>query len=204
MNVDRSTYYASMWEARQRDPVAILGPAAVPMSRGWAMYRRFNPMAELIYVGVIEGKERWITRKQADVLDLATSLIDMNTTMREMAATLKVSTSTVSRAMVKLASYGLIGYLVSRGRYAGLTIFARVKGDGLDRFTKLAKAKVIEWKKAAERRLSRLQSNVAPYLSERKMGVQLDSLYYYLTTVDKSATLTAQLPWTAEDMAEIV
>lgn len=202
MTIDwRATHYAEVFEQRQRDPVAILGPAAVPMGRGFAMYRRFNPMAELVTVFDEHGHERLLTRKQADVFDLAKSLIDQSTTMRDMALTLKVSPSTVSRALVKLASFGLIGYLSGRGKYGGVTIFRRVAGDGLERFSKLAKAKVAEWRKAAERRISRLQSNVAPYLTERMRGKELDSLYYYLTQVSKSATLDR--PWTAEDMAEV-
>ena len=199
----RALHYGSMADkqARTFDSEGAYGRAA-NVTAGWAMYRRFNPAAELIFVGTIDGRERFITRNQADVLDLARSLIDTDTTMSAMARTLSVSVSTVSRAMVKLASFGLIGYLSSRGRYAGLTIFARTRGDGLDRFTKAARVRVMAWRQAAQRRLSRLQSNLAPYLSERRGGQELDSLYYYLTTTDKGATLTA--PWTAEDMAEIV
>lgn len=195
-------HYARVWEERQRDPISLHGPAAVPMSMGWAMYRRFNPHAELIAIVDEQGRDRMITRKQADVFDLARSLVDTSTTIRAMAETLRVSPSTVSRAMVKLASYGLIGYLSGRGKYGGITIFRRSAGDGLARFTKLAKAKVAQWSEAAKRRLSRLQSNVAPYAMEERRGV--DSLYYYLTSISSSKSATLDLPWTAEDMAEIV
>jgi len=196
----RAGHYAGVWEQRQRDPISVNGTAAVPMSRGFAMYRRFNPQAELITVFDDRGHERLITRKQADVFDLAKSLIDTSTTVRAMADTLRVSPSTVSRALVKLASFGLIGYLSGRGKYGGVTIFRRVAGDGLERFTKLAKAKVAEWRKASERRLSRLQSNVAPYLNERREV--LDSLYYYLTQLPSTKSATLE-PWTAADMAEV-
>jgi hypothetical protein len=110
--------------------------------------------------------------------------------------------STVSRALTKLASWGLIAYVVGRGRWAGLVIFRRATDDGMERFRKAAQARVRRWSEAVRRRLSRLEFNVAPIALEGDRGV--DSLYYWSTQVTnyKGATLTVQLPWTVEELRD--
>lgn len=204
MIVDRATYYAAMADKMARDPISQdQGRATVAMGRGFGMWQRCNPGAELVWLRTLDGRDVALTPKQARVFDLIRTYIDNGpVTMRLISEQLGVAPSTVWRAMVKLASWGLIGYLTGRGRYNGTIIFRRGKNDGLDRFTKAAKAKVMGWRLAAERRLSRTKSRVAPYLSERKGGTELDSLYYYLRSISMDATST--LPWTAEDMAEVV
>jgi len=167
--------------------------------RAWL---KFNPGKKLVYVDDLEGRPRAVTPHQKDVLYLALSMIDGEMlTMREMAKRLGVAPSTVSRALTKLQAWGIIAYIVGRGRWAGLVIMRRVKGDGLERLRRAAKARVYGWKLAAEARLSRLQMNVAPYFLDRER-VGNDTLYTYLETVTtKSATLTPQ-PWTVEDLRE--
>jgi predicted transcriptional regulator len=201
-------YYADMADKLARDPVVeYQGRATVPMGRGFKTWKRMHPGEETVWVTNAEGQMYELTRSQANVLDISTSLSHQGrVTMRSLASELKVSPSTVSRAMVKLASFGLIAYLTGRGRYAGTLIIRRVSAsDGLERFRIAAKAKVREWAKAAERRISRLEFNVAPYLLDRERGV--DSLYYYLLSIPstKSATLTAQLSreWTPDELADI-
>jgi len=163
-----------------------------------------NPGKALVSVFDMEGRERYLTPTQAEVTGLALSMVDGEMlTMREMATRLAVSPSTVSRALTKLQAWGILAYVVGRGRFAGLVIMRRAQGDGLDRFSDAAKARVRRWSEAVKRRISRLQFNVAPYVFDKGRGV--DSLYYYLTSIDtsKGATLTAQLSWSAEELAEV-
>jgi DNA-binding MarR family transcriptional regulator len=201
-------FYAIEADRMDRDPVqesGVNGRATVPMGRGFRLWQRMNPGASLIYVDDMEGRPRALTPTQAEVCALALEMVEGHMlTMRAMAARLGVSPSTVSRALTKLSAWGIIRVIVGRGRFAGLVIFRAMKGDGRDRFRDAAKARVRRWSEAVKRRLSRLEINVAPYLHDRERGV--DSLYYYLHSLDtsKSATLTAQLKkeWTPQELRE--
>jgi len=194
-------YYAAMADRMERDPIGPdgSGRATVPNGRGFAKWRRFHADAVLVWVQSMDGRMVALTPKQAEVYDLAKSLMSDPQTMREMARRLRVAPSTVSRALVKLAAWGLIAYVAMRGRYAAVVIVLRHVGDGRDRFRQAAKAKVLEWSKAAERRISRLWANVAPYIIEDE-GKGAGSVYrdHYLVTMD--ATLKA--PWTPEELRE--
>lgn len=203
MNEATVKYYGAQADKKERDPFGPdgRGRAQVVNGRGFQKWRRFNPGAEVIWVSDDRGVPRALTRTQIEIMyELLKHADGKPITFRAIATRLKVSPSTVSRAAVKLASYGLIAYLTGRGRYAVTLILKRVPGDGLDRFKRVAQATVRRWSQYAERRISRLKVNVASYLHERGKGVEVDSLYYYLTTITKDATLT---PWTAEDMAEL-
>ena len=201
-------FYAIAADKMDRDPVqesGVNGRATVPMGRGFALWQRMNPGANLIYVDDMEGRPRALTPRQVEVLALALEMVDgAMLTMRGMATRLGVSASTVSRALAKLQAWGILRVVVGRGRFAGLVIFRAVKGDGRDRFRDAAKARVRRWSEAVRRRLSRLEFNVAPYILEKERGV--DSLYYYLCSLDtsKGATLTAQLSrqWTPQELRE--
>jgi predicted transcriptional regulator len=150
----------------------------------------------------MDGRMVGMTPWQNKVYQLAMTYVDHGTvTMRSMAMTLKCSPSTVSRALVKLMSWGLIGYMTGRGRYAGALIFRMTKGDPFQRFRDAAKARVRQWSEAAQRRVSRLAINVAPYILEKERGV--DSLYYYLTSITSTKDATLSRPWTAEDVAGV-
>ncbi len=165
--------------------------------RAWM---KFNPAVPLVWVDDAEGRPRALTPKQYLVLTAALDMAEgIGVTMRELATRLEVAPTTVSRALTKLAAWGLIAYFVGRGRWAGLVIFRRAPNDGFDRMRKLAKARVQRWSQAAQARLSRLKINVAPYFLERK-EVGTDTLYSYLeTVVTMDATLTAQLDqWEVE------
>jgi DNA-binding transcriptional regulator YhcF (GntR family) len=197
-------YYAIMADARERDPIqdgATANRATVPMGRGFALWQRMNPDAHLVWVDDMEGRPRALTPKQAMVLAAALEMAHgaKGMTMRDMAKALQLAPSTVSRALTKLQAWGLIAYMVGRGRFAGLVIFRRAKDDGMDRFRKAAQARVRRWKEAASERVSRLWVNVAPYImEERGRGYRG---HYYLST-SKGATLTAQRPWTPEELRE--
>jgi len=186
-----------------RDPVVeYQGRATVPMGRGFALYKRFN-REDVVWVETPEGKPAWITRKQANLLDLALSYIDNGrATIRSLALELKCSPSTVSRGLVKLASLGLLVALTGRGRYAGLLIFRLPRDGSMGRFREAAKAKVRHWREVAERRISRLQRNVASYILEGDRGN--DSLNQYLELVTSTKGATLKRDWTAEDVAGVV
>ena len=200
----RDRIYAGMADKLERDPYGPdgSGRAVVVNGRGFQRWQRFHKDTELVWITTMDGKMVGMTPWQAKVYDLAKSLILDPQTMREMARRLGCSTSTVSRALVKLASWGLIAYVSMRGRYASTVIVLRSIGDGRDRFRQAAKAKVREWSKAAERRISRLFSNVAPYILEGERGYDSLTSYVLDTHTSKDATLTTQLPWTVEELRE--
>jgi hypothetical protein len=199
--------YAREADKRERDPYGPDGGgrAVVVNGRGFAKWRRFNPGGELIWVDDCDGRPRALTPTQARVISFALSNVGGRMlTMRAMAASLGVNVSTVSRALAKAQAWGLLVYTVGRGRFAGLAIARYIKGDSFHGFQRMAaRARVRRWSEAVKRRLSRLQFNVAPYIFEGGRGG--DSLYLYLESlsISKGATLTAQLPWTAEDLREV-
>jgi len=195
----RARVYGRMADDMDRDPiVTTTNRATVPMGRGFAMWRRFNYAAELVSVHDDAGREWFLTPKQAKVYDLAKTFVDNGTTrMRHMATELGMSPSTVSRALWKLQAIGLIAFIVGRGRYAGLIIVKRAANDGLERFRTAAKAKIREWRLAAERRVSRLKINVASYYSWK----DVEEHGYGDVYVDvMSATL--KKPWTPEELRD--
>ncbi len=198
----RALVYGQMADRLERDPYGPdgAGRATVVNGRGFKTWQRFHKDEDVVWME-LNGRMIGLTPWQAKVYDLARALVDKPATMRQMAATLGCSVSTVSRAMVKLMAWGLIGYMVGRGRYAGMVIFRMVQGDGFERFRQSAKAKVARWKKAAEERVSRLWINVAPYIFEEGKGSYSIKGHYYSSTITKDATLTAQLvadPWEVE------
>lgn len=191
-------------EGRDHD-VSVAYKDRITLSEGafGRAWMRYNPGVKLVYIDDMEGHPRGITPKQAEVLALALQMIDgVGITMRAMAAELHMAPSTISRALTKFASWGIIGYIVGRGRLSGLVIFRRTVDDGKERFRKAAKERVWRWAQAAQRRISRLEMNVAPYFHERKVGVESDSLTTYVSSISKDATLTAQLPWTVQELRE--
>lgn len=206
MQTQTVTAYMTQADRRDRDPVIVPGEhkrADVANGARFKTWIKFHSEADLVWVETMDGRMVGLTPWQNRVYQLATTYIDHgHVTIRGLAKALGCAASTVSRALVKLMSWGLLGYMSGRGRYAGSVIFRMAKDDGLERFREAAKAKVRAWAKATRERISRLEINVAPYIMERKRGSELDSLYYYLTSIYKDATLTAQ--WSAEDVAGIV
>jgi predicted transcriptional regulator len=199
----RGLIYGAAYDALQRDPVvdpAQQNRATVPLGRGFALWQRMNAGAQLVWIDDAEGTPRALTPRQAKVLALALEMIEgTGMTMRAMATALNVAPSTVSRALTKLAAWGLIAYIVGRGRWAGLVIFRRAKDDGFDRLRQAAKARVRRWSQYAQDRISRLEFNVASYFLGRESSPTRD---YYLTTKYMDATLTAQRSWTPEELRD--
>lgn len=200
-DAQRARIYGGIADKMERDPYGPDGGgrATVVNGRGFR-WQRFHSAEELLWVTTIDGRMVGLTPWQAKVYDLARTYVDRGTTsMRSMALILGCAPSTVSRALVKLMSWGLLGYMTGRGRYYGMLVFSMHKGDGLDRFRQVARAKVAQWKKATEARISRLWVNVAPYLLDE--GRDTDSLTtaYLHTPIAKVATLKA---WTPEELRE--
>jgi DNA-binding IclR family transcriptional regulator len=204
MAVAKDRYYADMAdrvESRDHDVKVAYGDRIVAsegaFGRAWL---KFNPGKELVYVDDMEGRPRAITPKQKDVLYLAVSMIEGEfLTMRQMAERLGVSPSTVSRALTKLAAWGILAYVVGRGRYAGLVIFRRFRGDGRDRFREAAKARVRRWRERAAERLSRLEFNVATYiLGKNGSGAG----YRYVSVNGMDATLKSFPDWSSAEIEE--
>jgi hypothetical protein len=200
----RALIYGAAYDALQRDPVvdpAQQNRATVPLGRGFALWQRMNAGVQMVPIEDAEGRQRWVTPKQARVICLAQSMVDgPMLTMRAMAAQLGVNVSTVSRALARAQAGGVLVYIVGKGRFAGLVIVRYVRDGGyLDAKRKAAKARVRRWYEAAQRRISRLQFNVAPYALEVGSSSIRD---YYLTTKYMDATLTAQRPWTPEELRE--
>ena len=201
MTLTRDSVYVAQYEARQRDPVIDrINRASVANGR-MNRWQRFNREQRLVYVDDAEGTPRALTPRQVQVLSLAQSMVDgPMLTMTAMAASLGVSVSTVSRALAKLQAWGLLVYIVGKGRFAGLVIMRYVRDRGyMDAKRKAAKARVRRWYEASQERISRLYLNVAPYVHGRGSDSLRDAI---LTTKYMDATLTVQRSWTPEELRE--
>lgn len=190
------SHYVEVYERRQRDP--ILGPtdtrtdvANGPMSK----WLRFNRNVELVYVTDIDGNMKGLTPKQLTVYLGVKRLAGtgVRVTQRHLGELLQMAPSSVSRALVKLASFGLIAYQSNRGRYGGTVFLLRRAGDGLEWCRDAAKATVRRWARAANDRISRLRSNVASYLPGRER-----ELYQYPMYIGRNI----KTGWTAQEVAE--
>ena len=187
-------------EGRDHD-VAVAYKGRMYQSEGATgrAFLKFKPGAKLIWITDADGVPKWLTETQSRIASLLITLCDAGpTTIRSLAARLSVSPSTVSRAMVKLASYGLIAYVTGRGRYGGTVVIRRKANDGLDRFRKAAKAKVRAWSLALQRRILSTKFNVATYVPSTTYGVSKT-----VTDTDNVmvATLTPQLKeWTPDEL----
>lgn len=199
MNEGSVNYYGAMADKTERDPYGPDGGgrATVVNGRGFAKWRRFHSDDEIIWLEA-DGKMIGLTPWQAKVYDLGRAKIDDGgITLGAMAKELGCATSTVSRAIVKLMAWGLLGHIVGRGRHGGVLFFAMVKGDGFERFRQAAKAKVREWSRKANERVSRLWRNLAPYALEDRKVVYYDHL---MTSTYQSARLRE--PWTPDDLRD--
>ena len=103
----------------------VLSDGAMPMSSGW---RKYHPNEATVEVIDLDGKRRYLTPKQHGVLVAVRTLQD-RATLTMIAASLGYATSTVSRALLRLASMGLVAYDVTRGRYGGITMLKTAAVD---------------------------------------------------------------------------
>ncbi len=200
MPLDRAHYYSRPSVLRQyhesgQDKTRsdfVLSDGLMPMSTGWEKYRRFHPNEPMTTIIDDDGRGWQLTETQVRIYRMAQGMIDVSyLTMRAMAVELKVAASTVSRALWKLQAIGLLAFVIGRGRYAGLVILSRVRGDGLERFRLAAKAKIRRWSQAARERVSRSMFNVAPR----------DSVTERVPSTT-SNTMDATLKWSVADLRE--
>jgi len=202
--MDSATYYSSRPVLQKFGELPkpsdfMQSDGAMPMTRGWAMYQRCHPGEAQVFVTSPDGQGHMITERQARVLHFALSM-DRLMTMRAIAAELGMAPSTISRALTRLAFFGVIRYVVGRGRYAGLVVLKRFEGDGMDRFKEAAKERVRRWRKAAQERVSRLRVNVALMYSRKEIEEGVGG--YYLSTYYSSMDATLKRTWTVEELRE--
>lgn len=155
-----------------------------PMSKGWA---RYHPGQEPVQVLDAWGKPRWITPNQYAIYRAFLTLRE-KASMSRISASLGVATSTVSRALARLASLGLIAYDVKRGRYGGIE---RVMAAGKDLEARAQRA----WERL---KAARIKREARWYDRLERSGYPMLRPY-----LGQGATLKVpDLPWTAQDMIE--
>jgi predicted transcriptional regulator len=155
------------------------------MTAGWTQYHPNEPTIE---VRDIDGRRRYLTPKQHSVLLVVRGLTETRT-MRSIAEDLGYAASTVSRALTKLASFGLIAYDVVRGRYGGIELVHAVGRE-------LKERAQTAWQKIKDARLK----------AERRWFVKLERSGYPFNVApykEWDATLTPAYAWTSADMAEV-
>ena len=167
-----------------------------PMSAGWA---RYHPTVERVPITDAWGRPAWVTPTQHRVYVASRSLqsdYSERVSMAKIAASLGVAASTVYRALVRLASLGLVSYDTKRGRSGGVA-FVMLTGSQLKARALAAWERIkAEREKVAQRWRSRLQ----------RSGYDFDALN--VATISSSAQRLAFLSvgdtaWTADDMAEV-
>lgn len=97
-----------------------------PMTKGWERYR-----PDVIPVPIRDawGNVRLVTPNQAQVLAVARTHEGETIRATVIASSLGVATSTVTRALVRLAAYGLVAYDTVRGRFGGITFLSTAWAD---------------------------------------------------------------------------
>lgn len=186
----RESYYAIEARGHRIDTSRMVqnatGRAAV-LTLGWAQYHPTEAMIEVID---IDGKRRMLTPIQNAVYQAARTLQD-RATLTMIAASLGVATSSVSRALLKLSSFGLIAYDVARGRYGGITM-VRASVDDLKRRAQSA------WERLKAERMRR-EGRWYDRLARSGYPVPVNVASYMVM----DATLKVpDLPWTAQDLLD--
>jgi len=98
----------------------------MPMSSGWA---RYHPTVALLPVRDGFGNTVLLTPNQHRILIVGRSLEGEKVSAGTIAASIGVATSTVTRALTRLAAYGLVAYDTAKGRYGGITFIATAWAD---------------------------------------------------------------------------
>jgi len=108
------------------------------------------------------GRTRWMTHKQAAIhgVLLRSGTSGERTTMSAIASEVGCCVSTVSRAILKISSWGIIAVDVTRGRHGGIRVRLRSLGDDLQSYA------VAAWE-----RIRRAALNVAFTLTKRGEGL---------------------------------
>jgi hypothetical protein len=173
----RETVYGNAADRYERGPHLneLATGRAANLTAGWGLYN-----GQTIPIYDERGNRHMITPKMHKVYLWAMTRIaadDCNTSMRKAALELGVCVQTVSNTLRRMMAWGKLGYLSSKGRYGGITLFGRFKGDGLERYARMAlDALRAFW----ERRLS-TKSNVHTYV---RQGTKRVSTSYLSSSVD--------------------
>lgn len=158
MKASRIEYYERLGD-QERARLARefqVSDGLVPMTKGW---ERYHPKEQRIPVQDAWGNTRYLTPNQHRVLVSARSLAgtEDRVTMTVIANSIGVAVSTVSRALIMLAAFGLVAYDTTKGRYGGITLFQLAWAD-LKRRSRTAWAKIrYERRRAWDRHVSRLE-----------------------------------------------
>ena len=190
MNTGTVARYAAMADRRERDPIVTPGDhgrADVPNGKR-GRWGRYNDPCSLVWVDTLEGRTVGLTRKQADVYGAIREIAGTGTsvTMRALGDRLGVAASTVYRAIVRLAAFGLVAYQSNRGRYGGSVFLLRSIRDGLDWCRDDAKLTIRRWWKASQDRVSRMKSNVATLYPERTRELSTEAVTVQSATLELS------------------
>jgi hypothetical protein len=98
----------------------------MPLTMGWA---RYHPCASLVIVSDGFGRQRALTPIQHRVMVVARMHEGETVKATMIADSIGVATSTVTRALVRLAAFGLVAYDIVKGRYGGISILKRAWAD---------------------------------------------------------------------------
>lgn len=147
MTVSIDSYYAREADRIARGPQLYGGNAAIVKLR---CFKYYHPDMGS-WITTPEGKDKWIGPKTARILAILHREQGHRVTMTSISSEAKCSTSTVSRAVVKLQSMGLFAIDVTRGRNGGIVARARKAGDGLRRYVDAAWARIRSWINVASR-----------------------------------------------------
>lgn len=192
-------YEAQQQRAHDASPVSSLeGRTAVAQGRHYKGWLRFHPDAQPVRIVDAWGRERWLTPLQHRVWVAALALQDDHServSMSKMAASLGVAASSVYRALIRLASFGLVSYDTKRGRNGGVTFVLLTAKQLKTRATAAWERIKAEREKVATRWHSRLQRSGYDFaaLNVASIVSSAQRLAYYSV---------GSVPWTADDMVE--
>jgi predicted transcriptional regulator len=115
---------AAMERARASGPISSLeGRTAVVQGRRYTGWQRFHPQERSVAVTDAWGKPAWLTPTQHKVWTASRALQSEHServSMARIANSLGVAVSTVYRALIRLASLGLVSYDTTKGRNGGI------------------------------------------------------------------------------------
>ena len=187
--------------ARTSGPIAsLVGRTAVAQGRHYGGWRRYHPDQQPVQVTDAWGKPAWLTPTQNRVWTASRALQDEHServSMARIANSLGVAASTVYRALIRLASLGLVSYDTSKGRSGGVA-FVHLTPKALKERAAAAWA----WIKAAKEKAA-----LAWHLRLERSGY--DFATQSLRSIRDSAQRLAyfgigKIEWTPDDVAGIV
>ena len=181
-------------------PISSLeGRTAVAQGRHYKGWLRFHPDAQPVRIVDAWGRDRWLTPLQHRVWVAARALQDDHServSMSKMASSLGVAVSSVYRALIRLASFGLVSYDTKRGRNGGVTFVLLTATQLKARATAAWERIKAEREKVGQRWRARLQRSGYDFAA-----LNVASL---VSSAQRLAYLSVgAIPWTPDDMEEV-